>query len=220
ELAAGGGDARAPGRWRARGGRPARAGVRDRARGVPFRGAGDERLRARGWKRLPDLLDDRPRARVHAELLRLPRPRPARPRRGGPAPDVAAPARRVPGDGRGRPVTGAAGDRPAADASRPGRLPAQAPEAPTLLAIPGLSDKDLTVKVCPSSPGQHGPARLLRPAGGRGSGTSSAGSPGTCGRRWRPTRMPARGITARCTGAGRGNVRTFSARCPRAGTGG
>ena len=45
------------------------------------------------------------------------------------------------------PVTGAAGDRPAADASRPGRLPAQAPEAPTLLAIPGLSDKDLTVKV-------------------------------------------------------------------------
>src|SRR5260370_14408155 len=87
---------RVPGRRRPPGGRPARAGVRDRAGGVPVRGAGDERLRAAGRNRLPDLLDHRPRAGVHDGLLRVRRPRPARPQRGGPAPALGAPPRRVP----------------------------------------------------------------------------------------------------------------------------
>jgi predicted dithiol-disulfide oxidoreductase (DUF899 family) len=46
---------------------------------VRVRGAGDERLRSRGRDRLPHLLDHCPRAGIHDGLLRLPRPRPARP---------------------------------------------------------------------------------------------------------------------------------------------
>jgi len=75
------------------GGRPARAGVRDRTRGLSVRGAGAEHLRPRGRDRVPDLLHHRPRAGVHDGLLRLPRPRPARPQRGGSAPALDAPPR-------------------------------------------------------------------------------------------------------------------------------
>ncbi len=42
-----------------------------------------------------DLLHHRPRPGVHDGLLRLPRPRPARPQRRRLAPDVAAPPRRI-----------------------------------------------------------------------------------------------------------------------------
>ena len=79
DLAPGGGNPRVPGRRRPPGRRRAGAGVRDRARGISVRGAGDERLCARGRDCLPDLLHDRPRAGVHDGLLRLPRPHPAGP---------------------------------------------------------------------------------------------------------------------------------------------
>src|SRR6266536_2356856 len=59
--------------------RPEEATREALARGVPFRGTGDEHLHARGRNRLPDVLDDRPRARVHDGLLRLPRPHPTGP---------------------------------------------------------------------------------------------------------------------------------------------
>src|SRR6266704_4640785 len=108
DLAPGGGDARVPGRRRPRGGRPARAGVRDRARGISVRGADDELLRAGGRDRLPDLLDDRPRARVHDGLLRPTRQRPARPQRRGPARALGTPPRRVPRRERDGSVAGAA----------------------------------------------------------------------------------------------------------------
>src|SRR5439155_9396379 len=42
---------------------------------------------------------------VHDGLLRFPGPRPARPRRGRPAPDVDPPPRRVPRRERGQPVS-------------------------------------------------------------------------------------------------------------------
>jgi len=73
---------------------------------VPVRGTGDERLRPRGRRRLPDLLDHRPRPGVHDGLLRLPRPRSGRPQRGRPTSAVGAPSRRVRQRIRAGPVTG------------------------------------------------------------------------------------------------------------------
>src|SRR5437588_731117 len=72
-------------------------GVRNRRGRLRLRGAGPERLRAIGRRRLPDLRDHRARPRARDGLLRTPRPHPNGAPRGRPAGLLAEAARRVRG---------------------------------------------------------------------------------------------------------------------------
>src|SRR6266550_1617636 len=79
-----------PGSW-------SRGRLRHRSGWIPLGGAGLQRVRARGRSRLPHVLDLRPRPRIHARLLPVPRPSAQRAQRGRAARDVGPPARRVRG---------------------------------------------------------------------------------------------------------------------------